>query len=79
MDEMKPLTEREICLIEEIGVMRRVHEINQLVHLCLCVRLGGDVKIENDELDYTRKNYTLNEEVSVEDLTRSIRLRARLK
>jgi hypothetical protein len=78
-DEMKPLTEREIHLIEEIGCLKRHCEISHVVFLALAVRCGGDVTIESNEMDYTAKNYDLTTELSTSDLTRSIRLKARLK
>jgi hypothetical protein len=75
----QPWTDREIALIEEIGCLKRYCQISDTVFLALCVRLGGDVKIENDEMDYTRKSYDLTTDLSVSDFSRSIRLRARLK
>lgn len=79
MEDNKPLTDREIALIEEIGCLKRHCDIAQVVFLALAVRCGGDVTIESDEMDYTRKNYELTTDLSVSDMTRSIRLRARLK
>jgi hypothetical protein len=76
---MSDLTDREIALIEEIGCLKRHCEITEIIFLALTVRMGGDVKIENDEMDYTRKNYSLTTDLSVSDLSRSIRLQARLK
>jgi hypothetical protein len=73
------LTEREIALIEEIGCLKRHCEISQVVFLALAVRMGGDVSIQNDEIDYTMKNYELTTDMSVSDMTKTIRLRARLR
>jgi hypothetical protein len=73
------LTEREIALIEEIGCLKRYCEISNFVFLALAVRQGGDVTLENDEISYTMKNYELTTDLSVSDMTRTIRLRARLK
>ena len=73
------LTEREIALIEEIGCLKRYCAISDLVFLALAVRMGGDVSIQNDEMTYTMKNYELTTDMSVSDMTRTIRLRARLK
>ena len=64
-DEMKPLTEREIHLIEEIGCLKRHCEISQTVFLALAVRMGGEVTIDSSEMDYTQKNYDLTTEMSV--------------
>jgi hypothetical protein len=74
-----PLTEREIALVEELGIYRQVIEINRWIMAALCVRCGGDVKLEHDELEYTRKSYELTEDLSHSDYTRSVRLRVRLK
>lgn len=76
---MSDLTTREISLIEEIGCLKRYAEISNFVFLALAVRMGGDVSIQNDEMDYTLKNYELTTDLSVSDMTRTIRLRARLK
>lgn len=79
MDNMQPLTEREIVLVEELGILKRVHEINNLIFTCLAVRLGGDVQLENDELEYARKSYELTIDMSVSDCAKAVRLRVRLK
>jgi hypothetical protein len=78
-EDPKPLTEREIHLIEEIGCLKRHCEISHVVFLALAVRMGGDVTIDSSEMDYTQKNYELTTEMSVSDLTKAIRLKARLK
>lgn len=78
-EDMKPLTEREISLIEEIGCLKRHCDISNIVFLALAVRMGGDVTLESKEIDYTMKNYELTTDLSISDLTRTIRLRARLK
>ena len=75
----KPLTDREISLIEEIGCLKRCAEISNLMFLALTVRLGGDVALENAEIDFTLKNYELTTDISVTDFSKVIRLRARLK
>lgn len=79
MDDMRPLTERELVLVEELGILKRVQEINQRIITCLVVRCGGEVKLEHDELEFTRKSYTLIENLSSEDFTNSVHLRVRLK
>jgi len=76
---MEHLTEREIHLIETLGVAKRLAEIHELVTMALVVRCGGEVKLTHSELEHTRQNYTLLENVQVENYQADITMRVRLK
>lgn len=79
MEDRQPFTDREVALIEELGIHKRILEYYDLVITAMCVRLGGDVKLEHAELEHTRHTYKLLKDSSVEDYTVGIRMRARLK
>ena len=79
MEESRPLTDREIHLIEELGIVKRILEHYDLILMAMCTRLGGDVKMEHAELEHTRKTYKLLKDSSIEDYTVGVRLRVRLK
>ena len=79
MSANRPLTEREITLIEELGLAKRLIEHYDLMIMSMCVRLGGDVKMEHAELEHSRKMYKLLKDSSMEDYTVGVRLRVRLK
>ena len=71
--------EREIAMLEHMAILRRLLDIQKQVCMCLVVRLGGDVKLEHKELEYTRQNYTLIENIQVEDYMADIQMKVRLK
>jgi hypothetical protein len=72
-------TEREIHLIEELGIMRRLLDVHKLIEASLITRLGGEAKITHAELEHTRQNYVLIENIQVEDYCADILIRVRLK
>ncbi len=74
-----PLTAREIALIEQMGTMRHLVDLQNDIILCLVVRLGGAAKIDNRDRDYHIKTYTLEKTVRTDDLTADININARLK
>ena len=76
---MEHLTEREIHLIETLGVAKRLAEIHELVTMALVVRCGGEVKLTHSELEHTRQSYTLLENIQVENYQADITMRVRLK
>lgn len=79
MHDFKELSPREIMLIEELGIARRLLEVHKLIETCLVVRQGGGVNLTHQELEYTRKNYLLSENIKVEDYTADIKMEARLR
>lgn len=79
MDERQPFTDREITLIEELGISKRILENYEVMLLAMCVRCGGDVKLEHAELEHTWHTYKLLKDSSMEDYTVGVRMRARLK
>lgn len=79
MDTKEPFSDREITLIEELGIRNRILEYYDVMLLAMCVRLGGDVKLEHQELEHTRHTYKLLKDSSMEDYTVGVRMRARLK
>lgn len=76
---MDDLTRREIELIEAMGIMRHALELADTIYTCLTVRCGGAVTITSQELDFVRKNYSLEKTLRSEDLTSDIKLATRLK
>lgn len=76
---MDQLTQREILLIEELGIQKRLNEIHQLIESALVARLGGEAKFTHAELEHTRKSYILTQNIQAEDYTADILLRVRLK
>lgn len=79
MSDDRPLSEREVTLIEELGIRNRILEYYEIIMMSMCVRLGGDVKMEHAELEHTRRTYKLLKDSSMEDYTVGVRLRVRLK
>lgn len=76
---MDPLTTREIELVEKIGMMKGILEIYENILLCMTVRLGGTVNIDNKELHFTGQNYRMEKVIKADDLTQDIKINARLK
>ena len=76
---MEPLTEREIDLIEKVGIMKALLDVYDRIMLCMTVRLGGAVHIDSKELHYTDKTYSMEKIVKSDDLTQDVRINARLK
>jgi hypothetical protein len=75
---MDKLTDREISLIEELGVAKRIIDIHSLVTAALVVRLGGEVKITHAEMEHTRQQYHMVENIQVENYQADITMRVRL-
>ncbi len=73
------LTKREISLIEEMGAMRHLVDLQNSIIMCLTVRCGGAVRIDHKERHYDSQNYTLEKTVRTDDLTADIILTTRLK
>lgn len=74
-----PLTEREISLVEQLGIYKRLVEVHRLIETSLIVRLGGSAHITHAELEHNRKEYILSENIKVEDYTADIHMRCRLR
>lgn len=74
-----PLTAREIELIEQIGIYKRLLEVHKLIETALVVRLGGQVKLTHAELEHDRQSYVMTENVKVEDYTADIHMQCRLR
>jgi len=79
MDELRPYTDREIKLIEDLGIMKHLLELHKQIESCLVTRLGGEAKISHAEMEHTRKQYTMTENIQIEDYCADIYLRVRLK
>lgn len=75
----KHFTNREIELIEQMGVMKRLLEIHKLLQTCLVARCGGEVKLTHDELENARKTYILIENVQAENYMADVHMRVRLR
>lgn len=77
--EGQPLTNREISLIEDLGAMRRLIEVEEQVILALITRLGGAAHITRAELEHDNKTYILEKHIDANDYTFDIKLAARLR
>lgn len=64
---------------EKAMMLYRLNEFYRMLITVLTVRCGGEVVIKHDELDHTRRNYLLSENIGLEDMTCDMRLRVRLK
>lgn len=73
------LNDREIKLIEELGVCHRIMEIHKLIETALVARLGGVAHITHDEIEFARKTYNLTENIHVDDYMAEVKLETRLK
>ena len=73
------LTKREMALVEEIGTLRRLIEVHKLVDICLIARLCGEVKITHAELENSRKNYIMQENIQADNYMADILMRIRLR
>lgn len=74
-----PLTAREIELVEQLGIYKRLLEVHKLIETVLVVRLGGEAHITHAELEHDRKEYVMTENIKVEDYTADIHMRCRLR
>jgi len=75
----QPLSSREIALIEQMGALRHLVDLQNDIILCLVVRCGGNVRVDHKERHYDVSTYTLEKTVRTDDLTADILLNARLK
>ena len=75
---MDRLSEREIHLIEELGLAKHLIDIYKLIETALVVRCGGEVVLSHAELEHTRQQYHLVENIQLENYQADITLRARL-
>ena len=73
------LTEREIHLIEELGMAKRIIEIQRIMVTALTTRIGGEAKISHAEVKHVQENYILTENIQAELGETDIILRVRLK
>ena len=76
---MDQLNSREIDLIEKLGLMKGLLESYDRILLCMCVRLGGAVKLDHKEMHYDMQNYMLEKTIRCDDLTQDVTINARLK
>lgn len=74
-----PLSEREIAMIETIGIMKAALALKDEVLLALTVRCGGGATIDNKELDFVRQTYEMEQQFNTQDRTIAIKLAARLR
>ena len=75
---MDKLSEREIHLIEALGVAKRLAEIHDLITMALVVRCGGEVKLTHSEMEHTRQSYHMIENIQVENYQADFTMRVRL-
>jgi hypothetical protein len=75
----QPLNDREIELIEQLGIYKRLLEVHKLIETVLVVRLGGSVVLNHAELEHNCKEYILSENIKVEDYTADIHMQCRLR
>jgi hypothetical protein len=73
------LTEREVHLIEELGMAKRIMEIHRILLTALTARLGGEAKVTHEEIQHVQASYILTENVQAENEHTDCILRVRLK
>lgn len=74
-----PLSEREIELIQSLGLLQYKQEILDRAIQCLVVRCGGSVTLDYKELHFCQQQYTLETIMKTDDLTQDISFKCRLK
>ena len=57
---MDELTRREQDLIEQMGVLKALREVESILLTALVVRLGGAVTVNGDEILHTIQTYHLH-------------------